>query len=104
MTQDIFKERSECFLNSQKKSTKMNKNDDLMKIKDKQKVDGASILIYTEESLFKVVSLDLLKPQQGEEEQLLLFDIFLALLNSTQLISTDHQSKTTERCIQWYEI
>ena len=76
----------------------MNKNDDLMKIKDKQKVDGASILIYTEESLFKVVSLDLLKPQQGEEEQLLLFDIFLALLNSTQLISTDHQSKTTERC------
>ena len=48
----------------------MNKNDDLMKIKDKQKVDGASILIYTEESLFKVVSLDLLKPQQqGEEEQ-----------------------------------
>ena len=46
-------------------TTKMNKNDDLMKIKDKQKVDGASILIYTEESLFKVVSLDLLKPQQG---------------------------------------
>ena len=42
----------------------MNKNDDLMKIKE-QKVDGASILIYTEESLFKVVSLDLLKPQQG---------------------------------------
>ena len=65
MTQDIFKERSECFLNSQKKSKKMNKNDDLMKIKDKQKVDGASILIYTEESLFKVVSLDLLKPTGG---------------------------------------
>ena len=43
----------------------MNKNDDLMKIKDKQKVDGASILIYTEESLFKVVSLDLLKPTGG---------------------------------------
>ena len=42
----------------------MNKNDDLMKIKE-QKVDGASILIYTEESLFKVVSLDLLKPTGG---------------------------------------